>query len=349
MHSGRLTASSPGEGCGSVFVCELPVLRLKKHSAADVEKGGGPGDSGIELSNRSAASASNVAAFMALADRQLLAKTKNSRASTPNSSYQRKASSPPRKSTLSSKSTAAAAVAIMGIKIPAPSHQMTGGGPGTTPISGNDFDLDRGDAVASYKDVAALLSEFGELGGCSVNTPLIADSSSLPQQPTPSVGAASVSLALLTPTSKTRAAAGKSREDTKRVLVVDDAAPSRKMLLRWLQNAGYVCYSAVDGQDCLDVVDRLVQEHGISDTSKIINFQPLDFIFMDFEMPRMNGPDATLALRKRGITVPIIGVTGNVLPADKEHFLKHGATSVFHKPLDLVQLKEEMLRHFTQY
>ena len=52
----------------------------------------------------------------------------------------------------------------------------------------------------------------------------------------------------------------------------------------------------------------------------------------------MNGPDATRTLREHGFTLPIIGVTGNVLPADKEHFLAAGANQVLPKPLNLASL-----------
>jgi CheY-like chemotaxis protein len=319
MHSGRLTASSPGEGCGSVFVCELPVLRLKKHAAVDVEKGGGTGDSGIELTHRSDDSTGDADTFCTRMDQHLA-----------------------QQSVFGAVSPAASHVASLGLLIPSyeSSKKMSPPHFNLKEESCNEVDTPASNFIVSPRSAQqhiTLLQNTSSLELCG---------------------------ALATPKSKARATAGKSREDMKRVLVVDDAAPSRKMLLRWLQNAGYLCYSAVDGQDCLDVVDRLMQEHRKgagaipSPTTEAASaksllssspIQPLDFIFMDFEMPRMNGPDATLALRKRGITVPIIGVTGNVLPADKEHFLKHGATSVFHKPLDLVQLKEEMLRHFTQY
>jgi CheY-like chemotaxis protein len=166
-----------------------------------------------------------------------------------------------------------------------------------------------------------------------------------------------------------KAAAAAARAGTKTVLVVDDAAPARKVLIRWLQNIGFRCIDAVDGQDCLDIIDALItkqqnllqqQEQELlavrSDSTDIgttgsdgehqsLLQQPVDFIFMDFEMPRLNGPKATLALRKRGITVPVIGVTGNVLPADTEYFISHGANAVLPKPLNLTRLASELKKY----
>lgn len=118
------------------------------------------------------------------------------------------------------------------------------------------------------------------------------------------------------------------------VFVVDDSGPSRKVLCRLLRNAGYNTYEAVDGEDCVTKMAQFIAE-GVS----------IDMVFMDFEMPKMNGPDATQALRDMGVTIPVIGVTGNVLPADKEYFLNHGANAVLHKPLNINQLKEEIGRH----
>jgi len=118
------------------------------------------------------------------------------------------------------------------------------------------------------------------------------------------------------------------------VLVVDDSGPSRKVLCRLLRNAGYTCYEAADGEDCVAKMTQFRQDG-----------QAIDMVFMDFEMPKMNGPDATQALRDMGVTIPIIGVTGNVLRADKEYFLNHGANAVLHKPLSIEQLKAEIARY----
>lgn len=58
-------------------------------------------------------------------------------------------------------------------------------------------------------------------------------------------------------------------------------------------------------------------------------------ILMDFEMPVMDGPTATKAIRDAGYKKPIVGITGNVLDVDKKLFLDAGATAVLFKPLTL--------------
>jgi CheY-like chemotaxis protein len=113
------------------------------------------------------------------------------------------------------------------------------------------------------------------------------------------------------------------------VLVVDDSGPSRKVVCRLLRNAGYVCHQANDGQHCLEYLKQITAAGVI-----------IDLILMDFEMPRLDGPSATKHLRGEGCKIPIIGVTGNVLPADRDHFLAHGANLVLHKPLRIAELEQ---------
>ena len=59
---------------------------------------------------------------------------------------------------------------------------------------------------------------------------------------------------------------------------------------------------------------------------------------MDCEMPRLNGPDAAREIRRSGLTIPIIGITGNVLTEDRNKFLEAGANEVVAKPLDTQKL-----------
>jgi CheY-like chemotaxis protein len=59
---------------------------------------------------------------------------------------------------------------------------------------------------------------------------------------------------------------------------------------------------------------------------------------MDYEMPILNGPDATAELRALGIHIPVIGITGNALPEDRAHFINAGADCVLTKPLDVRKL-----------
>jgi CheY-like chemotaxis protein len=120
---------------------------------------------------------------------------------------------------------------------------------------------------------------------------------------------------------------------TYRILVVDDSGFNRKMVVRLLRSQDHTCNEAEDGQVAIDKYNEMVARG-----------EPPDAILMDFEMPVMNGPTATARLREMGCTCLIVGVTGNVLPADREAFKAAGADSVLPKPLvleDLVRVLDQ--------
>ena len=112
------------------------------------------------------------------------------------------------------------------------------------------------------------------------------------------------------------------------VLVVDDSVSNRKMLCRILARDGFECTQAVDGQAAVDLVSESKGKY--------------DMVLMDYEMPIMDGPTATKAIRVMDYTGPIIGVTGNVLAADRAKFIASGANEVLHKPLTLSALNAAM-------
>jgi two-component system, sensor histidine kinase len=121
-----------------------------------------------------------------------------------------------------------------------------------------------------------------------------------------------------------------SVKDLQKILIVDDAATNRKIVRRILRGDGFSDVDeAKDGQECLEMVlSRPPHEAGY------------DLILMDYEMPRMNGPTAVMRLRELGYSVPIIGVTGNLLNADVTFFIQSGADAVLPKPIVMKDLYE---------
>ena len=122
------------------------------------------------------------------------------------------------------------------------------------------------------------------------------------------------------------------------VLVVEDSLSSRKILCRLLRNLGCNCIEATNGVECIDKVNKSLTKSDLP---------CFDLILMDFEMPQMNGPDAATNLREEGISTPIIGITGNVLPEEQQYYRFSGANRVLKKPLNLNLLKRTMLEILT--
>jgi CheY-like chemotaxis protein len=117
----------------------------------------------------------------------------------------------------------------------------------------------------------------------------------------------------------------------KSLLLVDDSAPNRKMLVRLLSAKGYVCEQAEDGAVAVRKYVEMV-ERG----------EPPDAILMDYEMPVMNGPSATARLRELGCACLIVGVTGNLLPQDVAFFKESGADAVLPKPIVLEDFERRL-------
>jgi signal transduction histidine kinase/CheY-like chemotaxis protein len=115
-----------------------------------------------------------------------------------------------------------------------------------------------------------------------------------------------------------------------RILVVDDSVSNRKMLRRLLENKGHTCDEAADGA----VAVRMIQKAFGGEDDR-----PYDTVLMDYEMPECDGPTAAQKVRALGIGVYMVGITGNVLPEDVNHFKQCGVNEVMAKPVKLPDLE----------
>ncbi|WDQ14556.1 response regulator [Rhodopirellula sp. P2] len=106
------------------------------------------------------------------------------------------------------------------------------------------------------------------------------------------------------------------------VLIVDDEPDIRDSVKRWLQFAGMRTHLAVDGVECLQLVDEV---------------RP-DLIIMDVLMPRMDGLTAIRELRggSEVSTTPILVLSASL--ADENEAYIAGANRVLGKPYQGRQL-----------
>jgi len=110
----------------------------------------------------------------------------------------------------------------------------------------------------------------------------------------------------------------------RRIVVADDVAANRLMLCEMLRRLGFDVHEAADGQQALDQV-RLVQP---------------DLLLMDVRMPVMDGLEATARLLQDTGThaPPVVLVSANASPADRDKGLAAGAVDFLPKPVEHEQL-----------
>ena len=65
-------------------------------------------------------------------------------------------------------------------------------------------------------------------------------------------------------------------------------------------------------------------------------------IFLDAQMPVMDGLECATRIRESGLEVCIIGITGNALESDRSLFLSAGASSVLTKPINVDVLEKAL-------
>ena len=71
---------------------------------------------------------------------------------------------------------------------------------------------------------------------------------------------------------------------------------------------------------------------------QLLDTQPVDLVLMDMVMPGMDGLETTRLIRQQTrvdvANLPIIGLTANTTPKDRDHCLEAGMNDVLSKPMD---------------
>ncbi|MEW5884945.1 MAG: response regulator, partial [Armatimonadota bacterium] len=117
-----------------------------------------------------------------------------------------------------------------------------------------------------------------------------------------------------------------------KVLVVEDNAVNRKVAARLLERLGHEVDCACNGKEALGMAQM----------------NSYDLIFMDVQMPEMDGYAATAAIRewqqRHGIATPIIAMTAHAMEGDREKCLEAGMDDYLSKPVTLNRLADMLER-----
>lgn len=110
------------------------------------------------------------------------------------------------------------------------------------------------------------------------------------------------------------------------VLVVEDDRINRMLATRLLENHGHRVTSAGDGVEAVELALSL----------------GFDAILMDLDLPKMNGLDATRALRNRGNMTPIVALTGHEREEWTRRCVEAGMDGFVNKPVDETELLDTL-------
>jgi len=119
------------------------------------------------------------------------------------------------------------------------------------------------------------------------------------------------------------------------VLLVEDNAVNRRVAVWMLSKLGYEVQCAVDGIEALEAMATAT----------------FDAVLMDCQMPRMDGYDATRAIRAlpgRASVTPVIALTANAMQGDRDRCLAAGMDDYLAKPLDVQALASALGRWIRQ-
>lgn len=114
------------------------------------------------------------------------------------------------------------------------------------------------------------------------------------------------------------------------ILIADDRANSRELIRAVLENEGYSIEEADDGVDAL----RRARE-----------LKP-DLIVLDIQMPGLDGLAVIGELRndENFALTPVMALTANAMPEDRQRALDAGFDSYISKPVPLPVLRSEVSR-----
>ena len=108
------------------------------------------------------------------------------------------------------------------------------------------------------------------------------------------------------------------------VLVVEDNLLNQEIILSLLESMGATAVCVGSGADAIAIIQR----------------QLFDVVLMDIQLPGMDGVETTARIRElpEGKQLPIIAVTANALPGDKEAYFAAGMDDYLSKPIAPAQL-----------
>ena len=127
--------------------------------------------------------------------------------------------------------------------------------------------------------------------------------------------------------------------DGKRVLLAEDNDLNAEIAMTILEMNGIQMDRVEDGEQCVSLLERMPEDM-------------YDLILMDVQMPNMNGYEATKKIRNmdnlKKANIPIVAMTANAFESDKQMAFDSGMDGHISKPIDMDQMKAEIVHILTK-
>lgn len=102
------------------------------------------------------------------------------------------------------------------------------------------------------------------------------------------------------------------------VWVVDDIRAHCELLCAMLEPLGFAMEQVSSGEQCLEM----------------LCYQIPDMIFMDLNMPGLNGLQTTQKIRAMNVDIPIVAISASIFPEDHDASLANGCSEYITKPVN---------------
>jgi len=113
-----------------------------------------------------------------------------------------------------------------------------------------------------------------------------------------------------------------------RVLVVEDNLVNQMVIEAMLDKLGCTISVADNGEEGVTAIDE----------------NDFDIVFMDCQMPVLDGYSAARRIRSSGVATPIVAVTANAMPEDRQGCLDAGMNDYLKKPLQAEDIEGMLLK-----
>ncbi len=120
---------------------------------------------------------------------------------------------------------------------------------------------------------------------------------------------------------------------TNRILVAEDNPVNQKVIIGMLKKLGFNADIANNGTEVMDALSK----------------DNYELVFMDCQMPVMDGYEATKAIRNSDYKdIPIVALTANAMPGDKEKCLSVGMDYYIVKPLSITSIQQALDKYLPE-